>query len=129
MMVVGVGYRMLPMVLPSAIPEGKSVYVSAVLLEIGVVGLFLTLVSRERWVPFFALVIAGGVAAFLGHVVWMKRHSRPARPRVHGQTTVSGMPCRRSSTSHWRRWSEWVWSWYRFPRRRSVLCSHTGCLD
>ena len=37
-----------------------------------------------RNLPFFALVIAGGVAAFLGHVVWMKRHSRPgpaARPR------------------------------------------------
>ncbi|TDI25050.1 MAG: hypothetical protein E2P06_05760 [Acidobacteria bacterium] len=84
MMVVGVSYRMLPMVLPSAIPEGKSVYVSAVLLEIGVVGLFIALTSRGGWVPFFALVIAGGVAAFLGHVIWMTRHSRPApaaRPR------------------------------------------------
>ena len=76
MMVAGVGYRMLPMVLPSAIPEGKSVYLSAVLLEIGVVGLFITLVLGSGWVPFFALVSAWGVAAFLGHVAWMKRHSR-----------------------------------------------------
>ncbi len=78
MMVVGIGYRMLPMILPSAIPEGKSVYLSAVLLETGIVGLFITLVSGSRWVPFFALVIAGGVAAFLGHVIWMKWHARPA---------------------------------------------------
>ena len=77
MMVAGVGYRMLPMVLPSAILEGKSVYLSAVLLEIGVVGLFITLVSGSGWVPFFTLVSAGGVAAFLGHVAWMRRHSRP----------------------------------------------------
>ena len=76
MMVAGVGYRMLPMVLPSAIPEGKSVYLSAVLLEIGVVGLFITLVLGSGWVPFFALVSAWGVAAFLGHVAWRKRHSR-----------------------------------------------------
>ena len=47
MMVVGLSYRMLPMVLPSAIPDGKSVYVSALLLEIGVVGLFITLTSRS----------------------------------------------------------------------------------
>ena len=78
MMVVDIGYRMLPMVLPSAIPEGKTVYLSAVLLEIGVVGLFITLVSDSRWVPFFALVIPGGVVAFLGHVIWMTRHARPA---------------------------------------------------
>ena len=78
MMVVGIGYRMLPMILPSAIPDGKSVYLSAVLLEIGVVGLFITLVTGSRWVLFFALVIAGGVTAFLGHVVWMKGHARPA---------------------------------------------------
>ena len=77
MMVVGVSYRMLPMVLPSAIPEGKSVYVSAVLLEIGVVGLFVALLLRSGWVPIFALVIAAGVAAFLGQVIWMTRHPRP----------------------------------------------------
>ena len=27
--------------------------------------------------PIFAFVIAGGVAAFLGHVIWMMRHLRP----------------------------------------------------
>lgn len=50
--------------------------------------LAITLVLGSGWVPFFALVSAGGVAAFLGHVAWMRRRARP-RP------AASGMPCRR----------------------------------
>src|SRR5262249_30559098 len=49
MMVVGVGYRMLPMTFPSKMPSGRSIYASAILLETGVLGLFITLLVGSLW--------------------------------------------------------------------------------
>lgn len=79
MMVVGVGYRLLPMVLPSKTPSGATLYVSAVLLEIGVMGLFVSLLRQSAWSAFFGAVILTGLAAFIGHVVVMVNH-RSRRP-------------------------------------------------
>ncbi len=82
MMVMGVGYRLLPMLLPSAMPEGRGLALTAWLLEIGVVGLFAGLVVRSRWLAApFATLAAAALAVFLGRVVWMRRHPRPA-PRA-----------------------------------------------
>jgi hypothetical protein len=79
MMVVGVGYRMLPMVIPADPPRGPSMLVSAILLECGAVGLFVTLLLRSVWSEAFALVTIGGFAAFGLHVAAMLRHrKRPA---------------------------------------------------
>jgi hypothetical protein len=77
LMVVGVGYRLLPMVLPAAMPSGRTPWTTAVLLEIGVCGLFVSLVLRSRGTWMFASLIVLGFAAFLGHVMWMLRHPRP----------------------------------------------------
>jgi hypothetical protein len=85
MMVVGVGYRLLPMTLPSKMPSGRSIYASAVLLETGVVGLFTTLLLRSPLALVFGPAIVAGLFVFAGHVVWMLgRHvSRPAgAPRI-----------------------------------------------
>lgn len=78
MMVMGAGYRLLPMLLPSAMPEGRLVALSAVLLEAGVLGLFASFLLRSRWIGAFALLVVAGLAVFLSRVVWMKRHPRPA---------------------------------------------------
>ncbi len=78
MMVVGVGYRLLPMVLPAAMPEGRSLYASAALLEAGAVTLFVSLLARSVWVPIGALLVAAGFGVFLAHVGWMRRHRRPS---------------------------------------------------
>lgn len=80
MMVVGVGYRLLPMTFPSKMPSGRSMYASAILLESGVLGLFVTLLFRSPWSLAFGLLVVAGLASFAGHVVWMTRHpvSRPA---------------------------------------------------
>ena len=79
MMVAGIGYRLLPMLLPSAMPGGRRLYLSAALLEVGALGLFATLLAR-RWPGLFALLAAAGIAAFLSQVGWMARHRRrPAR--------------------------------------------------
>lgn len=76
MMVLGVGYRMLPMVLPSAMPTGPRVAASAVLVEVGVIGLAVSLFTG-RPPALFALLVCGGVAVFLLNVRWMLHHRRP----------------------------------------------------
>jgi len=84
MMVVGVAYRLLPMVLPAQMPTGRRLWLSAVLLEAGAIGLFVALLLRSAWLPVLALTVIAGLAAFLSQVVWMVRHPRrrPAGVRV-----------------------------------------------
>ncbi|HET6196100.1 MAG TPA: hypothetical protein VFE12_10110, partial [Acetobacteraceae bacterium] len=80
MMVVGVAYRLLPMVLPAAMPHGPTLWISAVLLELGVSGLFVTLLRQGRLAWIFALMVIGGFAAFFSRVVWMLRRPRTRPP-------------------------------------------------
>ncbi len=78
MMVMATGYRLLPMLLPAAMPRGAWVWASAVLLELGVLGLFAAFLTGAGWLGFAAICAAAGVGVFLGHLVWMRRHSRPS---------------------------------------------------
>lgn len=80
MMVVGVAYRLLPMVLPSQMPAGPGLWASAILLEAGVLGLFVDLLVQGRYAWLFASVIVAGFAVFLSRVRWMRAHPR-SRPR------------------------------------------------
>lgn len=76
MMVFGVGYRLLPMVLPAAMPHGRLLYASGLLLEAGAVGLFVCFVTGSRFLVFFALAAAAGFAVFFRQVAWMRRNAR-----------------------------------------------------
>ena len=78
MMVMGAGYRLLPMLLPAAMPEGRSLWASALLLETGVLGLAAGLVARSRWAGAFAVIAVAGILSFLRQVRWMVRNPRPA---------------------------------------------------
>ena len=78
MMVVGAGYRMLPMILPAAMPRGRVAYASAVLLEAGVGGLVAGFLTGGRGLWIAAPLTVAGLAAFLSRVVWMLRHRKPA---------------------------------------------------
>jgi hypothetical protein len=80
MMVVGVAYRLLPMILPAAMPNGPLLWLSAVLLETGVVGVFVSLLLRSTILRLAALVVIGGFAAFIWQVAWMLRRPRPRPP-------------------------------------------------
>lgn len=82
MMVVGVSYRLLPMFLPAAMPSGPRLWLSAVLLQTGVTGLFVTLLRRGPVAWIFALIIIAALAAFASQVVWMLRRPRPGPPTV-----------------------------------------------
>lgn len=78
MMVFGVGYRMLPMVLPSAMPSGRWLYASTILLETGLAGLVVGFFRGGRGLVPAAALVLGGMAAFFSRVMWMLRHRRPA---------------------------------------------------
>jgi cbb3-type cytochrome oxidase subunit 1 len=76
MIVVGLAYRLLPMLIPAASPVGPTIYISAILLETGVVGLFVSLVLRNGFSWLFALAIVAGFVAAGTHVLWMLRRRR-----------------------------------------------------
>ena len=78
MVVFGAGYRLLPMFLPSAMPGGKIVWASALLLEAGTLGLFVAFSTRASWLPLAATVAVAGILAFSSRVVWMLGQPRPA---------------------------------------------------
>jgi hypothetical protein len=57
-------------------------WISAVLLETGVAGLFTTLLLRSPLAWVFALLIVAGFTAFLLQVAWMMRRPRPRPPAL-----------------------------------------------
>lgn len=81
MMFMGAGYRLLPMFLPSEMPRGRSLLVSAALTQLGVVGLLAEALARGELSVVSPALIAAGILAFLSRVAWMLRHPRPA-PRA-----------------------------------------------
>jgi hypothetical protein len=77
MMVIGAGYRMLPMILPSAMPRGPWAHAATLATQAGAWSLFLAFLAG-RWIGPAALAAAAGVALFLAQVIWMARNRRPA---------------------------------------------------
>ncbi len=80
MMVVGVAYRLLPMVLPAQMPSGPRLWITVVLIEAGVAGLFVDLLRQGRLSWLFAPIIVGGFCAFIAQVAWMRAHPRSRPP-------------------------------------------------
>ena len=89
MTIMGFGYRLLPMVLPAAMPAGRGLYASAILLEAGIAGLFVSLVLRSGTTLVFALAIVAAFAVFARQVIWMLEHPRrPPHHRTHPDFAV-----------------------------------------
>src|SRR6185436_2897492 len=78
MMVMGAGYRVLPMFLPSAMPAGGWLWASAIVTELGLGGFVAHALLRGETHAFWAAAIAAGLLLFLTRVVWMLRHRKPA---------------------------------------------------
>jgi hypothetical protein len=68
MMVVGLSYRLIPMIVPAAMPTGSSMARSAVLLEAGLIVLVVALVHGSTWSVAGALLIVAGLASFVREV-------------------------------------------------------------
>jgi hypothetical protein len=79
MIVMGAGYRLLPMILPAAMPRGAWAYASAVLLQAGALGVAAALLT-DRGLALAAAVSVAALLAFFTRVAWMLRHPRPAPP-------------------------------------------------
>jgi len=85
MMALGIGYRLLPMVFGTSMPKGPTLYVSAILLEAGALGLFGALMLRSRWSVVFAACTVAAFGWFAVHLRGMRRHAPAAglpRPDV-----------------------------------------------
>jgi hypothetical protein len=75
---MGSAYRLLPMMLPAAMPRGRLVWAGAVLVGAGVWALFATLVAGGPLLGACAVAIVAGLAVFASRVAWMLRHRKPA---------------------------------------------------
>jgi hypothetical protein len=93
MMVVGLSYRLIPMIVPAAMPTGSSMARSALLLEIGVVSLVFGLLRNSTWVTAAALLIVAGVASFAQHVRRIVKHKLPPPAAPPGRRTSRFSGC------------------------------------
>ena len=82
MMVIGLAYRLVPMMLPAAMPKGPSLSASAILIESGLAVLMVTLVAAPAWVWTGAVVITGGLASFVVQIRRTLRHRVPRPPAL-----------------------------------------------
>ena len=82
MMVVGLGYRLIPMMLPAAMPTGRRLAVSAVLIQSGVVVVLVTLLTESRWLPLGGVLIVGGIVSFAAVMRVTVRHRVPRPPAL-----------------------------------------------
>lgn len=81
MLVVGLSYRLIPMMLPAPIPTGRPVAVSATLIESGLVLLTASLlVGTQLWPA--TLLIACGLISFIAHVRAMVGRRLPRPPAL-----------------------------------------------
>ena len=77
MMVVGLSYRLIPMIVPAEMPKGGGLATSAVLLEVGTLGLAAALVMRSGWSAVAALMIVAGLASFVRQVRTIVKRKLP----------------------------------------------------
>jgi hypothetical protein len=82
MMVVGLSYRLIPMMLPAAMPAGASIAASAILMEAGLVVLTLSLLLAPAWVPAGAGLIVGGLVSFVLHIRTTLKRRLPRPPAL-----------------------------------------------
>ena len=84
MMVIGLSYRLVPMLLPAAMPAARGLAASAILLEAGLAVLVVSLLAGWPLVPAGALLIAAALVTFLtrlGRVARSRLPRPPALPR------------------------------------------------
>ena len=84
MMIVGVSYRLVPMFLPAAMPTGRGLYWSAVLLEIGALGIAGALLFGGSPAP-GALLVVAGFGAFARQARMIVRERRPRPHEMQGR--------------------------------------------
>src|SRR2546425_682195 len=64
------------------VASGPRLWLSALFLQTGVSGLFVSLLWRGPLAWLFALTIVAGLSAFFSQVAWMLRRPRPRPPKL-----------------------------------------------
>ena len=64
----GIVVRLIPMILPAAMPVGSSMAASAILLETGVAVLAVALLTGSKWTTAGALLVVAGLSSFVARV-------------------------------------------------------------
>lgn len=82
MLVFGLSYRLIPMMLPAAMPSGPSLALSAILIEVGLLALTAQLMMESAFVWLGALIIVGGVVSFIFQVRRMLTRRLPRPPAL-----------------------------------------------
>lgn len=80
MLVFGVAYRLLPMFVPGEPARGRLPWISGLMLEAGVLGLFVALLAQSAWSLAAGVVVCAGIALFLISAVRTVRKRKPAPP-------------------------------------------------
>jgi hypothetical protein len=82
MMVVGLAYRLIPMIVPAAMPTGSVLATSAILIEAGLAVLVWSLLASSGWLPLGAALIAAGFASFVAQIRRTLRRRLPRPPAL-----------------------------------------------
>lgn len=77
MMFVGLAYRLIPMIVPTAMPTARSMALSAVLIQGGVIVLVVALMAKSAWNVAGASLIVAGLGSFVVHVRIALQEKRP----------------------------------------------------
>jgi hypothetical protein len=82
MMVVGLAYRLIPMMVPAPMPAGRGLALSAILIQIGVTIVVVTLVWPSAWLSLGAITIAAGLLSFALRIRRALAHRLPRPPAL-----------------------------------------------
>lgn len=82
MMVVGLAYRLVPMFLPSAMPVGGTLAISAVLIQAGLLVVVAALPVAHESLPWGAALIVAGVVSFGWHLGAAMARPMPRPPAL-----------------------------------------------
>ncbi|HEX7282731.1 MAG TPA: hypothetical protein VF239_11790 [Vicinamibacterales bacterium] len=82
MLVIGLSYRLIPMMLPAAMPSGRSLAISAILIECGLAVLTVELITSTGGGWLGAVTIVAGLVSFVARVRWMLARRQPRPPAL-----------------------------------------------
>lgn len=82
MMIMGLGYRLIPMLLPSAMPAGRTLWLSAMLVEAGLVLLVADALLMLPLMPSGAALVVAGLLSFVVHIARSARTRLPKPPSL-----------------------------------------------
>jgi hypothetical protein len=80
--IFGMAYRLIPMMLPAAMPAGPGLYFSAIFIEAGLAIVVAALLTGATWLIAGSVLIAAGIGVFAARVRAILRTRKPRPPAL-----------------------------------------------